>query len=269
MQATHDVVRNRSHLRYLRMASGLALVSRISAKAHESGTAASIAQFDNLATHGQYEVPYATTARHVSAGDDVLDWGCGNGHFSLLLRHLGAQVTGFSFEPPPAAMAGDPGFSFVAGSEADPRTLPFPDERFSTVCSVGVLEHVWETGGSEDSSLAEIARVLRPGGTFLTFHLPSRHGWVEPVFGALGLLEYRHGRRYDAESIAQLYRNAGLDILEMGRYNFLPRNQVRRLPAALRRAPAFARAYALADRLCSAVLGALDQNYFVVARKRD
>jgi SAM-dependent methyltransferase len=249
------------------MTSAFGLVRSINTKAHRAGIAGSVAQFENLATHAQYRVPYDVAMRYVVAGSAVLDWGCGNGHFSMLLRELGARVTGYSFEPVPRVMSGDDGFTFVAGGESDPRTIPFPAASFDCVCSVGVLEHVWETGGDEPSSLAEIARVMRPGAVFLTFHLPNRLGWVEPAFRAVGLLEYYHRRRYDRRSITQLYEGAGLQVVEMGTYNFFPRNQLTRLPRIIRGSALFARLYSAVDELFSFVLGRFATNYYVVARK--
>jgi SAM-dependent methyltransferase len=250
------------------MGIGFDLVARVNATARAAGVVASVDQFDNLATHAQYRVPYAITTRYVSPGDAVLDWGCGNGHFSMLLELLGARVTGFSFEASPCCMAGSRSFTHVRGDDADPRGIPFPAATFDCVCSVGVLEHVWETGGDEPSSLAEIARILRPGGTFLTFHLPNRWGWVEPAFRALGVRWHFHRRRYDVQRIAALWDAAGLDIVEMGTYNFFPRNKVRSLPGFLRRSSLFARLYDAVDTAFGRLLARFCTNFFVVSRKR-
>jgi SAM-dependent methyltransferase len=250
------------------METGFDLVSRVNAKAREAGSVATIDQFDNLATHSQYRIPYTITARHVSPGDEVLDWGCGNGHFSMLLELLGAEVTGYSFEPAPPSMADSRTFRHVRGDDGDPCRIPFPSASFDCVCSVGVLEHVWETGGDEDSSLREIARILRPDGAFLTFHLPNRRGWVEPTFRALGIRWHFHRRRYDTAQIRALWQDAGFEIAELGRYNFLPRNKVRTLPAAMRRSRGFARVFDLLDDALSGLLTVFCTNYYVVARKR-
>ncbi|MBQ4132690.1 MAG: methyltransferase domain-containing protein [Desulfovibrionaceae bacterium] len=45
--------------------------------------------------------------------------------------------------------------------------------------SIGVFEHVHETGGDQLASLKEISRVLKPEGFFLCFHLPNKYSWVE------------------------------------------------------------------------------------------
>ena len=250
------------------MGIGFDLVTRVNAKAREAGSIAAIDQFDNLATHSQYRIPYLITSRYVSPGDRVLDWGCGNGHFSMLLELLGADVTGYSFEPSPASMAGSRTFRHVRGDADDPRGIPFPPATFDCVCSVGVLEHVWETGGDEPSSLREIARILRPDGVFLTFHFPNRLGWVEPTFRAIGIRWHFHRRRYDAAQIRALWGEAGLEIVELGRYNFFPRNKVRALPTFLRRNRQFARAFDLVDGALSRLLSPVCTNYYVVARKR-
>jgi SAM-dependent methyltransferase len=250
------------------MRIGFDLVARVNAKARDAGIVVAVDQFDNLATHAQYAVPYGLTARYVARGDTVLDWGCGNGHFSLLLELLGARVTGYSFEPPPAAMAASPAFTHVRGDEADPRHIPFPTATFDAVCSVGVLEHVWETGGDEAASLREIARILAPGGTFLTFHLPNRFGWVEPVFRRVRKNWHYHQRRYDAAEIHALWAAAGFDVVELGTYNFFPRNHLRFLPAFLRRSAWFARAYDLADAALGRLIPAVCTNFFVVGRTR-
>lgn len=243
------------------------VVVALNADAHARGAARTIEQFDNIATHAQYRTPYAITKRHVRAGDRVLDWGCGNGHFSFFLRSLGARVTGFSLETPPSSMAGSSEFEFVQGRFSDPRTLPFADATFDAVVGVGVLEHVWETNGDERASLAELARVLKPGGTLLTFHLPNRSGWVEKVVLASGLKKHFHKRKFDAAEIRALWGERGFAIAEMGLYNALPRAELSRLPGAIRHSRWFLRMYDGMDATIAAVAPSVCTNFFIVGRK--
>ena len=247
--------------------SDLSAVEAVNSTARQSGVAASIAQFENLGTHAQYRIPYAIAARVIRSGDRVLDWGCGNGHFSLLLESLGARVTGYSYEPFPQALAGSPTFRFVAGTEGDPRSLPFPDAMFDAALSVGVLEHVWEMGGSERASLGELSRVLKPGGALLTFHLPNRTGWIERVVHALRLKKYSHRRKFDRTEIHALWGEAGFEVSEIGLYNALPRNELTSLPRLIRHARSFVRAYDTADDAIGRVMPRVCTNYFVVARR--
>src|SRR6266567_930331 len=91
------------------------LVSRINADARRSGVADSIEQFENIATHRQYRLAYEKATQYLSPGSSVLDWGCGNGHFSLFLEAVGANPTGYSFDPPPPCLASSPRFRHVRG----------------------------------------------------------------------------------------------------------------------------------------------------------
>ncbi|HEY9229317.1 MAG TPA: class I SAM-dependent methyltransferase [Gemmatimonadaceae bacterium] len=241
-------------------------MKRVNDAARRAGVIDSVAQFENLSTHAQYRLPYFITAKTLKPGDRVLDWGCGNGHFSLFLESLGMRVTGYSFEPPPRCMAASETFRFVPGSEADPRTLPFEDASFDAAVSCGVLEHVWETGGDERASLNELARVVKPGGTLLVYHLPNHTGWVEQVVRGLKLNKYVHGRRFSEPQIRELWGDAGFRVTDIGRYNALPRAEMKKMPSFLRERASFAKFYDTVDAAAAAVLPRVCTNYFVVAR---
>lgn len=85
---------------------------------------------------------------------------------------------------------GVPGLRFEL---ADGRSLPFADGSFDGAYSVSVLEHVPD--GGDEAALAELARVVRPGGRLvLTLpHAPkAREEWRErPLYGPQ---ENRSGR---------------------------------------------------------------------------
>jgi SAM-dependent methyltransferase len=250
------------------MAGSLEAVRRVRAAARASNVVDFVVQFDNLATHAQYGLAYEVAQRNVKSGDKVLDWGCGNGHFSFFLESLGARVTGYSYEPPPRAMANSRTFEFVPGLADSPSALPFPDGTFDVAMSVGVLEHVWELGGDERASLAELARVVRPGGTLLTFHLPNRSGWVEPVTRVVMPKAHYHERKFDAAQIRELWDGAGFDITELVLYNALPRNQIRRLPAAIRQSDFFATVFHALDGAFERLLPRVCTNFCIVGRRR-
>jgi SAM-dependent methyltransferase len=96
----------------------------------------------------------------------TLDVGCGDGHFAAacLGRTLEAGIDPSAVSAAEAARAGAYRQVYV-GSAAQ---LPFPDGSFASVVSNCVLEHIPPL----DESLAEIGRVLRPGGR-LVITVPS------------------------------------------------------------------------------------------------
>jgi SAM-dependent methyltransferase len=238
-----------------------ALVERSS---HNAGAAL---KFGAFASARQYSLLYRLWRRHVPNEIQVLDWGAGNGHFGYFLKETGATTTAFTFQTADEMdWVGRPYDRIEFGSPADPIRLPFPDGSFDAVASVGVLEHVRETGGNEAASLAELARVLRPGGTFVCYHLPNQRSWIESTARLISG-KHHHRFRFFEPEIRRLLRDAGLEILELHRYGLLPRNQLRRLPHALRRSWAFANLWDAADATLGRVVGPISQNYAFVARK--
>jgi len=100
---------------------------------------------------------------NVRAGSSVLDLGCGAGMLALLKRK-GVTLTGVDLSSECTLAARRNGYDFTATTELT--NLPFPDHGFDYVVSLDVIGHI----GFEikDAVLAEIKRVLRPGG--VTMH---------------------------------------------------------------------------------------------------
>jgi ubiquinone/menaquinone biosynthesis C-methylase UbiE len=116
------------------------------------------------------------------AGKDVLEIGCGTGVHTRLLAEAGARVTAVDLTPTAVELTtrrlAQAGLDADV-LEADAESLPFPDASFDFVWSWGVIHH------SSDTSrvLAEIARVLRPGGhlAFMVYHRTSLTYWLNYV----------------------------------------------------------------------------------------
>ena len=149
--------------------------------------------------------------------------------------------------------------------------LPFSDALFDTAVSVGVLEHVHETDGDQRASLVELARVLKPGGTLLVFHLPNTFSWIEflvrQVNPWLRKPVFQHSRLFTRASVERLLPPS-LSIVECGRSNIIPRNPASALPAWLRDSQAFVAGLNLLDDALTAILPVFAQNWFFVLRKR-
>jgi SAM-dependent methyltransferase len=119
-------------------------------------------------------------AEHLAGARRVLDIGCGEGQISRLASRLGAaQVVGI--DPTDAQIvvahqrAG--GATYARGEAA---ALPFRDASFDAAVACLVFEHIDDV----DQAIAEIGRVLAPGGRFLFFlnhpmlQTPNS-GWVD------------------------------------------------------------------------------------------
>src|ERR671939_1854861 len=95
---------------------------------------------------------------------EVLDAGCGVGYGSAFLGEVARRVVGVDRDEPAIAYAraryGGPNVEFRVG---DVLALGFPDTSFDAVCSFETIEHVDDA----DAFVAEIARVLRPGGVLV------------------------------------------------------------------------------------------------------
>ena len=98
----------------------------------------------------------------------VLDVGCGDGLFAsqLFAEPLDAGIDIDASEVARALRSG----MYQRVEIGTVTHLPFPDEAYATVFSNGVLEHVPALG----AALAEIARVLRPGGQVIAT-MPCAH----------------------------------------------------------------------------------------------
>lgn len=94
----------------------------------------------------------------------TLDLGCGGGTYVRLLAGLGHRTVGLDYSLPSLqrAVAADPGRKglYLAG---EAYRLPFAGGDFDLVVSIGVLQAL----GQPDEALAEMARVLRPGGVLV------------------------------------------------------------------------------------------------------
>jgi SAM-dependent methyltransferase len=156
----------------------------------------------------------------------LLDWGCGFGQMTYLLRRRGFDVTAFDIGPDDTRLPDVPLCRDLhVVRTTHPTELPFPTESFEAVLSCGVLEHVDEFSekGNEMRSLAEIRRVLRASGYFAIYQLPQRYTWQEAIIRQLKI-GYTHSRRYTGAEIRDMLSQSGFRVEFLGRNNLLPKN---------------------------------------------
>lgn len=228
----------------------------------------SLFQFQSLASASQYLDLYDILTKYVPANSKLLDWGCGNSHFSYASCSLGYQTTGFAFDSYllQNSLKEKLNYQFIQGNIQEPIDLPFSDESFDAVTSIGVLEHVRETGGNEIYSLKEISRVLKNNGCFICYHLPNQFSWIE-YLALLFPSKHHHSYRYTRPQIRSIFNESGFEIIKIYRYGFLPRNILSKLPKRLKNNMLFTKTYNVCDKFLSILLSLFCQNYAIVARK--
>src|SRR5207302_186555 len=111
--------------------------------------------------------------RTASAGDQVLDLGCGTGELARALTAAGFAAAGcdISREMLTRATAREDGGSRWVQLAPGWRTLPFASAAFGGVVASSLLEYVTEPA----TVLRECARVTRPGGVVLYTVPDLRH----------------------------------------------------------------------------------------------
>ena len=108
----------------------------------------------------------------------VLDIGCGYGDLLSEFKKNGAEVYGVDISQESLKICNEKGISVV---KADCRNIPFKDNTFDVVYSIGVVEHVMET----DKAINEHMRVCKPNGIVVVI-VPNR---LSPFF-ILGFVYY-------------------------------------------------------------------------------
>jgi SAM-dependent methyltransferase len=104
-----------------------------------------------------------------AAPERVVDVGCGTGDVTeRLAREAEARVVALDLSPRMAALAAARGLPALTG---DIERLPFPDGSFDAVLANRVLYHLPDL----DAGLAELARILRPGGRLVVVAYRADH----------------------------------------------------------------------------------------------
>lgn len=108
--------------------------------------------------------------RLVAIGEDdrVLEVGCGQGHLTKAIAERGIDIVGVDANPQVPEVAGSDRVQHMLAER-----LEFDDDTFDVILSVHAIEHIPPL----EEALAEMARVLKPGGTAV-FIYPA-----EPIKG--------------------------------------------------------------------------------------
>jgi 2-polyprenyl-6-hydroxyphenyl methylase/3-demethylubiquinone-9 3-methyltransferase len=134
-----------------------------------------------LRAEARLHAPWIAERATAHGARRVLDVGCGAGFIANDLARRGFEVTGVDLATDALAVAAR--HDTTGGVQwlcADARALPLPDASFEAVYAMDFLEHVQPI----EAVIAEISRVLAPGGLFF-FHTFNRNlvSWLVVIKG--------------------------------------------------------------------------------------
>ncbi|WP_067814515.1 class I SAM-dependent methyltransferase [Nocardia inohanensis] len=157
----------------------------------------------------------------VRAGTRVIDVGCGAGRHSFEAYRRGADIVAFDQNAADLAdvdamfeamtQAGEaPGYAKAETVRGDALDLPYGDGEFDVVIASEILEHI----PSDAQAIAELIRVLRPGGMLAVTvprWLPERICWA--LSDEYHANEGGHVRIYRADELRDRITARGLRFL--------------------------------------------------------
>ncbi len=154
-------------------------------------------------------VPFGTDA--VDLGDDVLEIGPGFGATTRVLAARLPRLNVLELDPRYCErLRAELGNGTVTVTQGDATQLPYPDGRFSAVLCFTMLHHI-PTVAQQDKAFTEIARVLRPGGTFAGTDSIGT-GWMFKAIHVGDTLNL-----IDPDALSARLERVGLDVREVRR----------------------------------------------------
>jgi ubiquinone/menaquinone biosynthesis C-methylase UbiE len=225
-------------------------------------------QFKNRISSSQYLLAYQLVLQYAPTHALILDWGTGSGHFSLFLLEEQFKVTGFSIQDnchlsKYLTDKFHDQYKLIIDPESI-KKIPFKTNSFDVITSIGVLEHVRESGGNEYDSLLEIKRILKPGGVFICYHFPNKYSWIEAITKNIKN-KHNHSYKYSRQDIQKLIKQVNLAMIDTKRYGLLPRLMFSNFPDY----SFVARLYNYADIILSKLFNLVCQNHcnYQICRK--
>jgi len=112
--------------------------------------------------------------KKISAGPNLLDYGCGTGILAAKLRDAGYRVFGTDYSAGMLQKAQERGIETKVCRDG---IIPFDSDSFDLVISVAVFHHL-ETQENVSKALREMVRVAKPGGRIMIWdHNPLNPYW--------------------------------------------------------------------------------------------
>lgn len=135
---------------------------------------------------------YLSTLEFVDRNMTVLDIACGTGYGSKLLAERARRVIGVDISAEAVEFANAHHRTSAEFRLGNAETIPVDDNEIDVTYSIGTIEHV----DDDDAFVAELARVIRPGGRLIVYTPQNR-------MGALPIWPW-HFREYSAPELRSL-----------------------------------------------------------------
>jgi len=155
------------------------------------------------------ETPFVEAAvAHIRSGR-ALDVGTGTGRYAGILRGLGHEVHGIDVSARMLERAAEHLGTSTGLEVADLRSAPFPASSFDLVTCCRVLSHVEHL----DVALAELRRLVRPGGCIVITDVHSRHDYVATRIPVADRNVFIKVHKHSVQDLAKLALAKGLRLV--------------------------------------------------------
>ena len=151
---------------------------------------------------------------------NLIDIGCGNGYFAVMLKLLRPDLTVVAVDICPKDewhTFEKYGITFVVADAFDTK---LKRSSFDVAFSSGLFEHVDNT-----RFLAEVCRILKPGGLNIVFNIPNRFSVTENTARMLGFFKLVPGeteQRYIKRQITEIFTKGGFRSVSIIREGLVP-----------------------------------------------
>jgi len=181
----------------------------------------------NFVTLGHARILRSITLDHtqLEAGEKILDVGCGTGGVTIPAKQrVGSEGLTAGIDPSPEMIAVAKRKAVRAGLEIDFRvgvieSLPYEEGTFDVVTSSLMMHHL--PGHIQVKGLAEVMRVLKPGGRLLIADMThSGTSLHERAFAAL-TMHRNHATQYGIEDLPNILEQAGFEKIKLFDDRFL------------------------------------------------
>lgn len=154
------------------------------------------AEFEKLISNCPGEPVTPFIFRYFKPGSRLLEAGCGSGRFVYWLNEKGYDIEGLEISEDTVATLHRI-YPQLKITQGDVRKLPYPDNSFDGILSLGVIEHVIE---GMSVPIQEMHRVLKPGGIALV---------IVPSYNLIRRIKLPTGI-YHLHALIELFKRWGL-----------------------------------------------------------